>query len=206
MDFENRLGLTPTDLALRAMQVKRPDDWTELTTESSVEFRLLKEVFASEIITSRKFRDESTVWVKKDQIVAITKLLRDHTETRYNLLSDLTCVDLLNIKGNEAPRFEVVYNLYSLTTFKRFRLKAQVEFKKGEANIDTVESVWPAANWLEREVYDLFGITFNNHSDLRRIQMPDDWMGHPLRKDFPLGGETVEFSFNVVERSGGGSR
>jgi NADH-quinone oxidoreductase subunit C len=204
MDFENRLGLTPTDLALRAQQINRPDDWVELTAETSPEIKLLKQACASEIITSRKFRDESTVWVRKEQIVNICRLLRDHPDTRYNFLSDLTCVDLLEIKGNTAPRFEIVYNLYSLTTFKRFRIKAQVEFAQGEAHVDTVESVWPAANWLEREVYDLFGVTFDNHSDLRRIQMPDDWIGHPLRKDFPLGGETVEFSFNVAERSGGG--
>ncbi len=65
--------------------------------------------------------------------------------------------------------------------------------------IDTVEGVWPNANWNEREVYDMFGITFNNHSDLRRILMPDDWVGHPLRKDFPLGGEEIEFTYNVRE-------
>jgi NADH-quinone oxidoreductase subunit C len=165
---------------------------------------LLLQACPNEIITSRKFRDESTVIVRKEQIVNICALLRDHPDTRYNFLSDLTCVDLLNIKGNTAPRFEIVYNLYSLTTFKRFRVKAQVEFENGEAHINTVESVWPAANWLEREVYDLFGVTFDHHGDLRRIQMPDDWIGHPLRKDFPLGGETVEFSFNVKERSGGG--
>jgi len=69
-----------------------------------------------------------------------------------------------------------------------------------EAAIDTTEGVWPNANWMEREVYDMFGISFNNHTDLRRILMPDDWIGHPLRKDFPLGGEEVEFSYNVREQ------
>jgi NADH-quinone oxidoreductase subunit C len=82
-----------------------------------------------------------------------------------------------------------------MSTFKRVRIKAIVP--EDDATIDTVERVWPAANWLEREVFDLFGVIFNNHSDLRRIQMPDDWIGHPLRKDYPLGGEQVEFSFNV---------
>jgi NADH-quinone oxidoreductase subunit C len=162
----------------------------------------VNEHFPEEIVTSRAFRDESTIWVRNDKIVEILTLLRDNLDTRYNFLSDLTAVDLLKIRANESvPRFEVVYNLYSLATFKRFRVKAQVSGDKPE--IETVEGVWPAANWLEREVYDLFGIVFLNHSDLRRIQMPDDWIGHPLRKDFPLGGEQVEFSFNVHERSGG---
>ena len=205
MDFDVRLGLTPTDLALRNVQVKRPDDWVELDPAESAEIRVLQERFAGEILTSRKFRDESTIWVKKEQIVPICLLLRDHPETRYNFLSDITAVDLLRIKGPDEPRFELVYNLYSLSTFRRLRVKAQVPDTAPAPNIDTVESVWPAANWPEREVFDLFGILFNFHSDLRRIQMPDDWIGHPLRKDFPLGGETVEFSFNVQERSGGGA-
>src|SRR5436190_1435222 len=74
-------------------------------------------------------------------------------------------------------------------------LKAQVD--EDDPTIDSVFEVWPAAPWPEREIYDLFGITFNNHPDLRRIMMPDDWVGHPLRKDYPLGGEEVEFSHNV---------
>ena len=197
-DVDIRLGLTPTDLKYREQQVKRPDTWVDLTPENSPEFKLLQENFAGEIIKSRLFRDEKTIWVKKEKIVAICTLLRDNPGVRYNFLSDLTAVDLLRIQQPGDPRFEIVYNMYSLSTFGRLRLKAQVS--DDDPTIDTVEQVWPAANWLEREVYDLFGIVFNNHSDLRRIQMPDDWVGHPLRKDFPLGGETVEFSFNVRER------
>jgi len=197
VDFDVRLGLTPTDLNLREIAVRRPDDWQELNSVESAELALLEANFPGAVVNSRLFRDESTVWVKKEDIVKILTALRDADSTQYNFLSDLTCVDLLNIAHPGQPRFEVVYNLYSLATFKRFRVKAQVG---DDATIDTVESVWPAANWLEREVYDLFGIVFNNHSDLRRIQMPDDWIGHPLRKDFPLGGEQVEFSFNVRGR------
>jgi NADH-quinone oxidoreductase subunit C len=206
VDFDVRLGLTPTDLALRNLQVKRPDDWTELDPAESVEMRVLQQYFPGEIVKSRKFRDESTVWVKKQRIVDICHLLRDHPETRYNFLSDIVGVDLLKIKAEGEPRFEVVYNLYSLSTFQRFRVKAQVEDDEPSPNVDTVESIWPAANWPEREIFDLMGIVFNFHSDLRRIQLPDDWIGHPLRKDYPLGGEEVEFSFNVQERSGGGVR
>ena len=130
--------------------------------------------------------------------MAIGKLLRDSAETNYNYLSDVTCVDRLGVMAEGEDRFEILYNLYSMGTFNRFRLKARVS--EDDTTIDTVEVVWPAANWNEREVYDLFGITFNNHSDLRRILMPDDWVGHPLRKDYPIGGEEVEFTFNVREQ------
>lgn len=206
VDFDVRLGLTPTDLTLRKLQVRRPDDWQNLDTQKSPEMRLIEQYFSGEVVKSRKFRDESTVWVKKERIVEICTMLRDHPDTKYNFLSDIVGLDLLKIKTEDEPRFEVLYNLYSLSTFKRFRVKAQVEYEEPMPTINTVESVWPAANWLEREIYDLMGISFNMHSDLRRIQMPDDWIGHPLRKDFPLGGEVVEFSFNVKERSGGGLR
>ncbi|BDI31357.1 NADH-quinone oxidoreductase subunit C [Capsulimonas corticalis] len=199
VDFNVRLGLTPTDLELREIQTKRPAEFEALNADDSPELRLLEEQFAGEIVSSRLFRGEKTITVKKDKIVAIAKALRDTHETAYNYLSDLTCVDLLKVnKTEEEPRFEVLYNLYSLATFERLRLKAQVT--EDDPTIDTVESVWPNANWNEREVYDMFGITFNNHSDLRRILMPDDWVGNPLRKDYPLGGEEVEFTFNVRGR------
>jgi NADH-quinone oxidoreductase subunit C len=199
-DFNVRLGLTPTDLQLRDIQVRRPDEWVELNPDDSPEFRLIQERFPGDIVASRLFRGEKTIAVKKDNIVAICRLLRDSPETNYNYLSDLTAVDLLEAVDEDSgvPRFEMVYNMYSMGTFQRFRLKAQVS--EDDPAIDTVEVVWPNANWAEREVFDLFGITFNNHTDLRRIMMPDDWVGHPLRKDFPLGGEEIEFSFNVRDR------
>ena len=198
MDFDVRLGLTPTDLQLREIQVKRPDEWVELNPDDHLEFRLIQEQFPGDIITSRLFRDEKTIVVKKDNIVAIGKLLRDDPETNYNYLSDITCIDRLDFASDDEDRFEVLYNLYSMGTFGRFRVKARVS--EDDPAIDTVEGVWPNANWVEREVYDMFGITFNNHSDLRRILMPDDWVGHPLRRDFPLGGEEVEFTYNVRDK------
>ena len=194
MDIDVRLGLTPTDLQLREIQVKRPDEWVDLNPDDCVELRLIQEQFSGAVVQTRLFRGEKTIVVKKENIVGICRLLRDNAETNYNYLSDLMAFDRLDIMEDE-PRFEVIYNLYSMGTFGRLRLKAQVD--EDDPAIDTVESVWPCANWNEREVYDMFGITFNNHSDLRRILMPDDWIGHPLRKDFPLGGEEVEFTFNV---------
>ena len=198
VDFDVRLGLTPADLELREIQTKRPDEWIDLNPDDSPEFRLIQEHFAGEIVSSRQFRDEKTITVKKQNIVAIARMLRDDTETNLNYMSDMTAVDRLNYMKEGEARFEIVYNLYSMGTFKRFRLKAEVS--EDDLSISTVEMVWPVANWLEREIFDMFGIVFNGHSDLRRILMPDDWVGHPLRKDFPLGGEEVEFTFNVRDR------
>ena len=111
--------------------------------------------------------------------------LRDAPALRYNFLADLTAVDW----PEREPRFDVVYHLLSLETRAVVRLKMRVgDEEEHHPEVPTVSSVWPAANWYEREVYDLFGITFSGHPDLRRILMPDDWVGHPLRKDYPLTG------------------
>jgi NADH-quinone oxidoreductase subunit C len=195
VDFDVRLGLTPTDLELRALQTRRADDWIDLNPDDSAELRLIQEHYPGAAVASRDFRGEQTIIVKKDDIVGILTLLRDDSATNYNYLSDITCVDRLEFMKAGEPRFEIVYNIYSMSTFKRFRIKAQVS--EDDESIDTVESVWPNANWSEREIFDMFGITFNGHSDPRRILMPDDWIGHPLRKDYPIGGEEVEFSYNV---------
>jgi len=198
VDIDVRLGLTPADLQLREITTRRPDEWVELNPDDHAELRLLQERFPGAVVSSRLFRGEKTVIVRKDNIAGIIQALRDNSETNYNYLSDITVVDRLDFMADNEIRFEVLYNLYSLGTFGRFRVKAQVD--EDDPAIDTIEGVFPNANWMEREVYDLFGITFNNHSDLRRILMPDDWVGHPLRKDYPLGGEEVEFSHNVRGR------
>jgi NADH-quinone oxidoreductase subunit C len=104
--------------------------------------------------------------------------LKTDGETPFDYLSDLTCVHYPEKK--QAP-FEVVYNLYSILTNERVRLKVTTSDE-----VESVTSVWPAANWMEREVFDLFGVKFRNHPDLRRLLLPPDWEGYPLRKDFPL--------------------
>jgi NADH-quinone oxidoreductase subunit C len=144
----------------------------------------LRERFASSILDVKEFRGEVTVTVKKEDIVELCNFLK--TELRYNLLTDVTAVDYFG----KDPRFMVVYNLYSIPNKDRLRVKAPVA--EADTTIDTVTTVWTTANWLEREVYDLFGITFNGHPDLRRILMTDDWVGHPLRKDYPLQGPDRE--------------
>ena len=144
----------------------------------------LKERFAADIVDVKEFRGEVTVTVKKENIVDICSFLK--TALAFNLLTDVTAVDYL---GQE-PRFMMVYNLYSIPNKDRLRIKAQVS--ENCCSIDTVYKVWSTAEWLEREVYDLFGITFNSHPDLRRILMTDDWVGYPLRKDYPLQGPDRE--------------
>ena len=132
----------------------------------------------------REFRGEVTVTVKKEDILSVCGFLK--TELSYNLLTDVTAVDYL---GSD-QRFMMVYNLYSIPNKDRLRVKAPVD--ESACAIDSLSGLWNSANWLEREVFDLFGINFVNHPDLRRILMTDDWVGHPLRKDYPLQGPDRE--------------
>jgi NADH-quinone oxidoreductase subunit C len=121
--------------------------------------------------------DFATIYVPHDRLIATCRALRD--TLRYNVLTEITAVDYLP----REPRYEVVYHLLSIPHRARLRLKVRVA---AEAMLPTVQEVWPSAGWLEREVYDMFGIIFQNHPDLRRILMPDDWEGHPQRKDYPV--------------------
>jgi NADH-quinone oxidoreductase subunit C len=142
-------------------------------------FRKLRDKFGGAALEATEFLGQLSIRIQPALIVDVCGALKSDSETPFNYLSDLTCVHYPDRK--EAP-FEVVYNLYSISKNERVRLKAAVN---GEG-IDSVTSVWPSADWLEREVYDLFGIVFRNHPDLRRILLPPDWDGHPLRKDYPL--------------------
>lgn len=127
-------------------------------------------------------RGELTIWVDAPAIREACDVLRTDAELKFNFLSDLTCVDWYP----REPRFEVVYHLLSIPRRERVRLK--VRLAGGDAVVESVTSVWPSANLFEREVFDLFGIHFLGHPDLRRLMMPDDWEGHPLRKDYPVEG------------------
>ncbi len=140
----------------------------------------LKAKFNGVVGEALEFIGQLSVRINPARIVDVCNFLRDDAETRFNYLSDLTCVHFPMRK--DAP-LEVVYNLYSISHNERVRLKASIAEAAG---IDSVTSIWPSANWMEREVYDLFGVNFKNHPDLRRILLPPDWEGHPLRKDYPL--------------------
>ena len=165
--------------------------------EGSTNVEKLRDQFPDAVLGIEEFRDETTITVQPEQIVEICTFLRDDPDFRYTQLTFVSAVDDLSRSGQSADghRFEAVYQLHSLTHRHRLRLKAPLE---GDApRIASVVPVWPAANWHERESYDLMGIVFEGHPDLRRLLMPDDWVGHPLRKDFPLGGDPVAFTVNL---------
>ena len=142
----------------------------------------------------RRFRDEVTVYVPREHIIAVATFLRDDEELRYNYLSDLTGNDWLD----REPRFEVIYHLYSMLHFTRLRLKVRVP--ESECVCPTVTGVWGTANWHEREVFDMFGIEFEGHPSLRRILLPEEWDGNPLRQDYDISWEEPEFTVRKVQR------
>ena len=146
----------------------------------------LREKFAEAILEATEFLGQLSVRIDPARIVEVCRTLRDDPETRFNYLSDLTCA---HYPDNRAAPFEVIYNLYSISANERVRLKAAVN---GEG-IESVTGVWPSADWPEREVFDLFGVKFRGHPDLRRILLPPDWEGHPLRKDYPAARVPVTF-------------
>ena len=127
-------------------------------------------------------RDETSIYIERSALREACLLLRDDPGCPFNYLSDVTCVDWFPSQ----PRFEVIYHLFSIPKKERLRLKVRLS---GEAPaIESVTSVWPSANYFEREVFDLFGVRFTGHPYLRRLLMPEDWEGHPLRKDYPVEG------------------
>lgn len=153
----------------------------------------LEEQFGDDVLSVSSFRDETTVELAPKAITAAAKLLRDDPDLDFNMLLMLTAVDYFP----QEPRFAVVYRLYSMANDAMLGLSVPVP--GDNPKLPTIESVFPAANWHEREVLDMFGIEFSGHSDPRRILMPHDWEGHPLRKDYPLGYEEVQFTFNFED-------
>jgi NADH-quinone oxidoreductase subunit C len=157
-------------------------------TEINLTVNKLKEKFPNSILEVTIFRDEVTVTVAKGEIFEICKFLHSDPDLQYHLLTDLCGLDFFP----ETPRFGVVYLLYSIKGNQRLRVKTRVAEME---SIPSVESIWKVANWYERETYDLFGITFENHPDLRRIMLWDGYEGHPLRKDFPVEGPDFDKPF-----------
>ncbi len=139
-----------------------------------------------------EFRGEVSLIVPPEQALAVASCLRD--EHQFTMLVVETAVDYW---PQETPRFHVVCRLYSLD--RNVLLGLRVPLNGNHPGMPTLESVFPNANWHEREIWDMFGIRFEGHSDPRRILMPADWQGHPLRKDYPLGYEEVQFTFNADE-------
>src|SRR5271155_65148 len=149
-------------------------------TDKSAAVKKLREWDAQAVAEVIEFRGETTVLVPREHLRRAGEFLASEPSLRFSFLSDITTVDRFPLE----PRFEVNYHLLSLDRRERLRLKVRVT--GSEAAVPSVVSVWPTANWHERENFDLFGIRFEGHPDLRRILMPDDWEGHPLRKDYPV--------------------
>jgi NADH-quinone oxidoreductase subunit C len=142
--------------------------------------RSIRAAVPDAVVSAKEFAGEVTVVVARDAVARVARHLKDAEDFRYCV--DVTAVDW----KTRAPRFDVVYHLYSITHNHRLRLRVPVE--QDDASVPTATALWPIANWLEREVWDMFGIRFTGHPDLRRLLMYEEFVGHPLRKDYPLRG------------------
>lgn len=175
------LASQPTAAGAPKPPVKKKEEGPKPTDASGHSLvKKLKAQFGEAIGEAVEFIGQLSVSVESERIVEVCDFLKRDEETPFDYLSDLTCV---HYPDRTAAPFEMVYNLLSIPANERVRLKVGTNDTDG---IESVTGVWPAANWLEREVFDLFGIRFSNHPDLRRLLLPPDWEGYPLRKDFPL--------------------
>ena len=141
----------------------------------------IKEKFLDDVYETQEFRGDLVAVVNKDIIREVMKFLKTDPKLDFNILMDLSAVDYL--WQERVPRFDVVYHVYSLARNYRLRVKASVDEKNPV--IDSIVSLWPIADWFEREVWDMFGIKFKGHPNLKRIMMYEEFVGHPLRKDYP---------------------
>jgi len=153
-------------------------------------YERIDSAFPEAILEVIDFRDERTLVVKQEYLKDICLLLRDEEKLKCDFLEDIVADDLLP----EFPRFAVNYHIYSIPNNHSIRLRVPVE--DPDDGPESVGSIWKIGTWLEMEVYDLMGVTFKENDKLRRLFLPEDWQGHPLRKDYPLGYEEVQFSFN----------
>ncbi len=159
----------------------------EIVTESSsknanVVAECLRSWNAKAVVEVIEFRGETTIVVPRELLRATAEHCRGDAKLQYNFLTDATCVDRFPAE----PRFELNYHLVSIPRREKVRLRVWIG--GNDPVVDSLVPVWPGANWLEREIFDLFGIRFAGHPDLRRILLPDDWEGHPLRRDYPVEG------------------
>ncbi len=159
----------------------QPETQEEKQPAESPVLRRLRDRFPVVMVETHSYRGDDTAVILREAAHEVFRHLKEEEALSFEMLSDLTAVDYLKMK--KSPRYEVVYHLYSLTHNHRLRVKIRVP----EANpeVDSVVGFWSIANWYEREVWDMFGIRFQGHPDLRRILMYEEFKGHPLRKDYP---------------------
>ncbi len=150
--------------------------------DDSLTLRKLREKFADQILETHSYRGDDTAVIAPQALVALCSFLKQDPELDYNFLMDLTAVDGLGLKLK--PRFEVVYHFFSLSKKHRVRIKVPADEKNPQ--VDSIVALWPGADWYEREVWDMFGIKFRGHPNLKRILMYEEFQGHPLRKDYPI--------------------
>jgi NADH-quinone oxidoreductase subunit C len=172
-------------------------------------FKIIKEAFPQAKFKATEYRGQSSLIVEKADAHAVLKFLKQDPRCAYNFLSDVAGVDYLNYPAPMPGRFAVVYNLLSFSRDDRFFVKVYVSpsmptdgiVADPALHVDSVCDIWPGAEWPEREVFDMFGIRFDNHPDLRRILLWEDYPGHPLRKDYPVRGRGEREQYKVVDRT-----
>jgi NADH-quinone oxidoreductase subunit C len=150
--------------------------------EDSLTLTRLREKFADEILEIHSSHGDDTALVQPGAIVPLVTFLKTEPELDYNYLMDLTAVDCLRL--GKTHRFEVVYHFFSLS--KKHRVRIKIPLSAQDPEVDSISSLWAGADWYEREVWDMFGVKFRNHPNLKRILMYEEFQGHPLRKDYPI--------------------
>jgi NADH-quinone oxidoreductase subunit C len=172
-------------------------------------FKVLKEAFPAKRFRGTDFRGQSTLIVDPFDLHEVMAFLRDDARTQYNFLADVVGIDYLNYPSTMLGRFSVVYNLVAFSRDDRFFVKTFLDpslptdgiAEDPSLYLDSVTDLWPGAEWPEREVYDMFGIRFRNHPDLRRILTWESFPAHPLRKDYPVRGRGEREAYKVVDRT-----
>jgi NADH-quinone oxidoreductase subunit C len=172
-------------------------------------FKLVKNRFADKKFRATEYRGQSTLIVEPADLHEVMAFLRDDPSAKYEFLSDVGGVDYLGYPAPTVGRFAVVYNLIALSRDDRFLVKTFLNPSVSTEGttpdpalfVDSVTDLWPGAEWMEREVFDMFGIRFRNHPDLRRILMWEDYPAHPLRKDYPLRGRGEREQYAVIDRT-----
>lgn len=172
-------------------------------------FKIVKEAFAGKQFRGTEFRGQSTLVVDAKDAHEVLAFLKNDEQTKFNFLSDVAGIDYLNYPTKTLGRFAVVYNLISLDRDDRFFVKVFLDpsiatdgiVEDPALYLDSVTDLWPGAEWMEREVFDMLGIRFRNHPDLRRILLWETYPGHPLRKDYPVRGRGERESYRIVDKT-----
>lgn len=197
-----------TTMARPSVNPNVPDQAIQVRLDHPV-FKIVKDAFANKRFRGTEFRGQSTLIVEPSDLHEVLAFLKSNSKTGFNFLSDIAGVDYLNYPSKAIGRFALVYNLIAFDRDDRFFVKTFLDPSlptDGTLNdpalvVDSVCDLWAGAEWMEREIFDMLGIRFKNHPDLRRILLWEDYPGHPLRKDYPVRGRGEREQYRVVDRS-----